>query len=179
LSFEPAERKIRRMANGLTRLSSRLALIVCGMISLLLSRTFKLVQSAMPNANVKWSLFSTALMLMGGITVVIALFPSSWLDRVCKIGADTRDGSFVPIKLLGGFAAFSYLLTVGLDLSSLSWHSTAQVAYLLCPACVLTVTVDPSFGTVLLALAPLNAAVYGSLGAVLGCALLAVRNRLE
>jgi hypothetical protein len=179
LSFETAERKIRRMANGLTRLSSRLALIVCGLTSVLLSRAFKLVQGVMPNANVKWSLFSTALMLMGGLTVVIALLPSSWLDRACKIGADTRDGSSVPIKLLGAFAVFSYLLTVGLDLAPLSWHPTAQVVYLLCPACVLTITVDPSFGAVLLGLAPLNAAVYGSLLAVLGCALLAVRNRLE
>jgi hypothetical protein len=167
------------MANGLTRLSSRLALIVCGTISLLLSRTFRLVQGVMPNAYVKWSLFSTALMLIGGLTVVIALLPSSWLDRVCKIGADTRDDSSVPIKVLGGFAGFSYLLTVGLDIAPLSWHPTAQVVYLLCPASVLTITVDPSFAAVLLVLAPLNAAVYGSLGAVLGCALLAVRNRLE
>jgi hypothetical protein len=178
LSFETAERKIRRMVTGPTRLPSRLALIVCGMISIVLSRTFRLVQGVMHDANVKWSLFSTALILIGSLTVVIALLPSSWLDRACKIGPDTRDGSSLPIKLLGGFAGFSYLLTVGLDLAPLSWHSTAQVVYLLCPACVLTITVDPSFGTVLLGLAPLNAAVYGSLGALLGYFFLAVRNRL-
>lgn len=114
-----------------------------------------------------------------GVTVVIALLPSSWLDRACNIGPDTRDRSSVPIKLLVCFAGFSYLLTVGLDLAPLSWHPTAQVLYLLCPACVLTISVDPSFGAVLLGLAPLNAAVYGSLGAIFGCAVLAVRNRLK
>jgi hypothetical protein len=166
------------MATGMTRLPSRLALIVCGMITILLSRTFRLIQDVMPDAKVKWSLFSIAFMLIGGLTVVIALLPSSWLESACKIGPDTRDQSSVPIKLLGGFAGFSYLLTVGFDLAPLSWHPTAQVVYLLCPACVLTVTVDPSLGAVLLGLAPLNAAVYGSLGALLGYVLLAIRNRL-
>jgi hypothetical protein len=47
---------------------------------------------------------------------------------------------------------------------------------LVCPACVATITVDPSFGAVALVLAPMNAAVYGSFGALLGYFFLAVRN---
>ena len=79
--------------------------------------------------------------------------------------------------MLGGFAGFSYLLTVALHFVPPSWHPAAQLVYLLCPACVLTITVDPSLATVLLVLAPLNAAVYASLGTVFGCFVLAVRDR--
>jgi len=124
------------------------------------------------------SIFSIALKVMAVLSVVIAFLPSSWLDAVCKIGPDTQDRSSIPIKLLGCFAGFSYLLTVGLDLAPHSWHPTAQLVYLLCPGCALTVTVDPSFGTVALLLAPLNAAVYGSFGGVLGYFFLVVHNRL-
>jgi hypothetical protein len=132
----------------------------------------------MPDANVRWSRFSTALMLVGGLTVVIALISSSWREKLCKIGPETQYLSSIPMKLLGGFAGFSYLLTVGLNLAPHSWHPTTQEVFLLCPACVLAITVDPSLWTVALELAPLNAAVFGSLGAGLGCVFLAVRNRL-
>jgi hypothetical protein len=91
-------------------------------------------------------------------------------------GAHNR--SSLPIELLGGFAAFSYLFTVALNYVPPSWHLTAQTVYLVCPACVLTVTVDPSLGTVMLLLAPMNAAVYCSLGVLLGYFFLAVGNRI-
>jgi hypothetical protein len=167
------------MMNGPIGLPSRLALFVCGMISIVLSNAFRVMQVLIPDAHVKWRILSAVLFVVGGLTAVIALLPSSWLGRACKIGPDSEDRSSVPIKLLGGFAGFSYLLTVGLDLAPHSWHPTAQAVYLLCPACVLTITVDPSFGSVLLVLAPLNAVVYGSLGAVVGFLLLAIRNRLR
>jgi len=136
------------------------------------------MQVLIPDNHVAWTVFSAVLAVVGGLAAIIALLPSSWLDRACKIGPDTQDRSFVPIKFLGGFAGLSYLLIVGLDFAPLTWHPAAQVVYLLCPACVLTVTVDPSFRAVLFGLAPLTAAAYGSLGAVLGYLFLAVRNRL-
>jgi hypothetical protein len=178
LSFEGAKRNIRHMAPGLLKLASRLAVIACGVISILLSRTFRSFQRVMPTVNVNWRLFSTALMLVGGLTLFIALLPSSWLESACNSGSPTEDRSSVPIKLLLGFAVFSYLFTVGLNFAPLNWHVSANMVYLVCPACLLTITVDPSFGTVLLVLAPLNAAVYGSLGAILGYFFLAVRNRI-
>ena len=165
------------MATGVIRLFSRVALFVCGMTSILLSRAFEFVQVFIPDFHVKWRIFSAVLLVVGGLTVLIALFPRSWLESACKIGPNTEERWSLPIKLFGCFAALSYLLTVGLDLIPRSWHVTPQLAYLLCPACVLTITVDPSLGSVLLMLAPLNAAAYGSLGAVLGYFFLAVRNR--
>ena len=165
------------MATGLIRLFPRVALFAFGMTSIILSRAFEFAQVLIPDFHVKWRIFSAVLLVVGGLTVLIALVPSSWLESACKIGPNTQERSSLPIKLLGCFAALSYLLTVGLDLIAPSGHMTPQLAYLLCPACVLTITVDPSLGSVLLMLAPLNAAAYGSLGAVLGYFFLAVRNR--
>jgi hypothetical protein len=165
------------MAAGLLKLASRLALIACGIISILLSRTFRSFQGVMPAVNVNWLLFATALMVIGSLTVAIALLPSSWLDRACNSDSSTKSYSSLPIKLAAVFAVVSYLFTVGLDFSPLNWHLSANMIYLVCPACVATITVDPSFGAVALVLAPLNAAVYGSLGALLGYFFLAVRNR--
>jgi hypothetical protein len=166
------------MATGLIRLLPRVALFVCGAISILLGSAFEFAQVLIPDFHVKWRIYSAVLLIVGGLTVLIALLSRSSLESACKINPDTETRSSVPIKLLVCFAALSYLLTVGLDLVPPSWHVTPQAVYLLCPACVLTITVDPSLGSVLLVLAPLNSAAYGSLGAVLGYFLLAVRNRL-
>ena len=166
------------MTTGLVTLFYRVALFVCGVISLLLGRAFRMIQGVMPDASVNWSLFSITLTLVGGLVVVIALLPTSWVERACNSGSRRESDSSIPIKLLGGFALFSYLLTVGLNFAPRSWHLTAQMVYSACPACVLTVTVDPSLGAVMSMLAPLNAAVYGSLGALLGYFFLAVRNRI-
>jgi len=163
------------MVTGLVKLFSRIALFVCGTISILLGRTFRAMQALMPDAHVKWSVFSVPLMLVGGLTVVITLLPSSWVERACNSGSGKGTRSSIPIKLLGGFAVFSYLFTVGLNFAPLSWRLTAQMVYVVCPACVLTITVDPSLAAVMLVLAPSNAAVYGSLGALLGYFFLAVR----
>jgi hypothetical protein len=166
------------MATALLRLPSRLALFVCGMISILLSKAFRATQYVMPDANVKWSLFSITLGLVGCLTVVIALLPGSWIEKACKSGPDREDQSSLPIKLFGALAGFAYLVSVGLDFAPLSWHLTARMLYFVCPACVLTITVDPSLAAIMLVLAPVNAAVYGSLGALTGYLFLAVRNRI-
>jgi hypothetical protein len=73
-----------------------------------------------------------------------------------------------PKKLLVGFAACSYLWTVLLYFAPHSWQPDALLVFLLCPACLLAITVDPSFRTVAFILAPLNAAIYGLLGIGLG-----------
>ena len=159
------------MANGPIGIPSRLAFLVCGLISVLVSRVFWALQGFIPAPNARWSLFSAALMVVGGFDVVIALLPGSWVEKVRKISP-----SSVPLKMLGGFAVLSYLSTVvALNFAPLSWLPSPQLVYTVCPACVLTITVDPSLWTVLLLLAPLNAAVYGSLGAALGYILIALR----
>jgi hypothetical protein len=72
------------------------------------------------------------------------------------------------VKVGVGLAACSYILTILMVLAPLSWNPPSILVYSLCPACLLTITVDPSFPTVAFILAPLNAVVYGLLGIVSG-----------
>jgi hypothetical protein len=81
----------------------------------------------------------------------------------------------LPIRMLLGFAAFSYLLIVGLSLTGSALHLPPTIVYTVCPACALTITVDPSLSSVLLILAPVNAAVYGAIGATIASVLVAIR----
>jgi hypothetical protein len=105
-------------------------------------------------------------MALGGLAAFIAFLPGSWVEKAFKIEPDKSTS--VPIKMLAGFAIGSYFVIVGLFFAPHSWHPSPQFIFSLCPACALTITVDPSLATGLLVLAPLSAAVYGSLGGVLG-----------
>src|ERR1700733_9636945 len=154
------------MSNSLIGIPSRLAFAVCGLISVALSRIYIALRGFDPASHGSWSLFSVLLTAVGGFAVFIALLPSSWVKKAFKI--EPGKSTSVPIKLLAGFAVVSYLVIVGLFFAPHSWHPIPQFILSLCPACALTITVDPSLGTVLLGLAPLSAAVYASLGGVLG-----------
>ena len=69
-----------------------------------------------------------------------------------------------PVKLFVTFAVCAYLWTLALALVPPATDIPAPVVFVLCPACVLTITVDPKFSTVALILAPLNAGIYGLIG---------------
>ena len=74
-----------------------------------------------------------------------------------------------PVKLFVAFAVCAYLWTLALALvPPATLDIPAPVVFVLCPACVLTITVDPKFSTVALILAPLNAGIYGLVGLALG-----------
>ena len=66
------------------------------------------------------------------------------------------------------FAANSYGVVALLALLHPSTRLPPVAVYSVCPSCVLTITVDPSLASSLLVLAPLSAAVYGSVGGVIG-----------
>jgi hypothetical protein len=145
---------------------SRITFFVCGVVSVLLGNLYRSLQNLRFLPNGELGLFSGALTVVGGLAVVIALLPGSWVEKTLKI--DPAKPSFVPIKMLGAFAVVSYLSIVGLSFATHSGPPSPWFVFSVCPACALTITVDPSLETVLLGLAPLSAAVYGSLGAVLG-----------
>jgi len=124
---------------------------------------------------VSWYLLPAALTAIGGFAVAVALLPGSWVERVCKIGTDNQRLSSVPIKMLGGFAVFSYLLTVGLYFASFTRHPSPWLVFSVCPACALMYTTGTSLGTVSWLVAPVDAAVYGSLGVAFGFLLVVLR----
>ena len=76
--------RIHRMATKLIGILSRVAFFVCGVISVLLSNLYRALQGLgfLPNSEAR--LFSIALMVVGGLAVIIALLPSSWVEKACK-----------------------------------------------------------------------------------------------
>jgi hypothetical protein len=166
--------RIRRMANRATGILSRLTFVVCGIVSVLMGNLYRAVLGAPgPIVYGHWDVRSLSLILVGGFAVVLAMLPSSWFAM--RPGDQSR--SAVPLKVLGGFAAFSYLLTVGLFFVPSSWHPSPWLLFSLWPTCVLTITVDPSLSSVLFLLAPLDAAIHGAVGAIVGSVVVFVRNR--
>ena len=152
------------------RVSSRLAVIFCGLITVFLSRPYRMLRGfdAYARTRMPWTAFSAASILIGALAIVLALVPSAWIFKSREIEKRVDAGWSTPIKLLVAFAGCAYLIVVGMYFFPHSWNFTPALAFSVCPACVLTITVDPSFATVVLFLAPLSAAVYGSLGAILG-----------
>jgi len=158
--------KIRRMRNSFIGVPSRIAFFVCGTISLALGRVYRSLVGLDRASQGSWSVFSAILMVVGGLAVLLAVLPGSWITKALRV--ESTEHSLVPIKMMGAFAAASYLLIVGLSVASRSWRPSPEFVFSVCPACALTITVDPSLSTVLLFLAPFSAAAYGALGGELG-----------
>jgi hypothetical protein len=75
----------------------------------------------------------------------------------------------MPVKLALILAASAYVWTLVLALVPPNRVDIpVPLVFLLCPACIFTPTVDPSFSTVAILLAPMNAFVYGFIGFCLG-----------
>jgi hypothetical protein len=75
----------------------------------------------------------------------------------------------MPVRVALILAVCAYLWTLALALVPTSGVDIpVPVVFLLCPACIFTATVDPSFSTVAILLAPMNAIVYGFLGLCIG-----------
>ena len=125
----------------------------------------------------EWVIFVVALALVGLFSVTLALLPRSRIAKACRKDRDDEQLFLAPLKWLGSFAAISYLLALVAYLAPHRWNLDPQLMFSLCPLYFVRMTFDPSLVTTLFLLAPLNAAVYGSLGLTLGYAWLAFRKR--
>jgi len=125
----------------------------------------------------EWVIFVAALAPVGLFGVLLAVLPRSWIAKACKKDRDDQQLFLAPLKWLGSFAAISYLLALVAYLAPHSWSLDPQLMLSLCPLYFVKMTIDPSLLTTFFLLAPMNAAVYGSLGLTLGYARLALRKR--
>jgi hypothetical protein len=123
----------------------------------------------------EWVIFVVALALVGVFNLTLAMLPRSWIARPCKKDRDDEQLFSAPLKLLGAFAAISYVLALVAYLAPHRWNLDPQLMLSLCPLYFVKMTFDPSPVAVFFMLAPMNAAVYGALGTTLGYALLAFR----
>jgi hypothetical protein len=125
----------------------------------------------------EWIIFAVALALVGIFSVTLAVLPRSWSAKAWKKDRDDKQLFLAPLKWLGGFAAISYLLALVAYLAPHRWDLDPQLMFSLCPLYFVKMTFDPSLVLTFFLLAPMNAAVYGSLGLTLGSAWLAFRKR--
>jgi hypothetical protein len=125
----------------------------------------------------EWVIFVVALALVGVFNVTLVVLPRSWIAKACGKDRDDERLFSAPLRLLGGFAAISYVLALVAYFAPHSWNLDPQLMLALCPMYFVKMTIDPSPVEIFFLLAPMNAGVYGALGASLGYVLLAFRKR--
>jgi len=168
---------MRPVAVRAIRITSRIVFLACGLISLLTGVPYAMLRGVDLPVQSEWVIFVVALALVGLFSLAVALLPRSLIAKVCKKDRDDERLFTTPLKLLGGFAAISFLLALMAYFAPHSWNLNPQLMLALCPMYLVKMTFDPSPLSIFLLLAPMNAAVYGSLGVTLGYAGLAFRGR--
>ena len=169
--------KIRLMSGRALRATSRIVFLLSGLVSLLTAVPYVMLRGVDLPVQSEWVIFVVALALLGVFSVVVGLLPRSWIAKACKRDRDDQRLFSTPLKVLGGFAAISYLVAAVAYLAPHRWKLDPQLMLSLCPMYFVKMTFDPSPVTIFLLLAPMNAAVYGALGLTLGYAWLAFRKR--
>ena len=164
------------MSGRAVRATSRIVCFLCGVVSLITGVPYVMLRGAELPVQSEWTVFTIALALVGVSSVTFAVLPRSWITKAFK--KDQVDHLFsTPLKLLGGFATLAYLVAVVAYLAPHRWNLNPQLMFSLCPLYFVKMMFDPSLRAVLLLLAPMNAAVFGSLGLTLGCAWLILAKR--
>jgi hypothetical protein len=159
------------------RITARVAFFLCGVISLITAAPYVLLRGVDLPVQSEWIPFAVVLALLGVVSLTAALLPRSWIAKACKTDRDDQRLFSAPLRLLGVFAAISYLVALVAYLAPRSWNLSPQWMLLLCPMYFVKMTIDPAPVAIFFFLAPMNAAVYGALGATLGYARLAFRGR--
>ena len=157
------------------RITSRIAFFLCGLISLFTAVPFLMLRGAGLPVQSEWIIFVATLAPLGLFSVTLAVLPRSWIARPGKKDRDDRQLFLTPLKWLACFAAISYFVALLAYLAPHRWDLDPQLMFSLCPLYLVRMTFDPSLVATFFLLAPMNAAVYGSLGLALGYVWLTVR----
>jgi hypothetical protein len=161
-------------------IAARLIFLLCGAVSVSISAACRSMRSFFPDSPGPWLILSIVLLLVGVVSLVAAIVPRKWVVKMHGADLGNEFPGQLPTRMLLGFATLSYLLVVALALVGSSLRISPGLLYAVCPACALTITVDPSLTSVVLILAPINAAVYGAFGAtvvLVGLMMAATRRR--
>jgi hypothetical protein len=150
---------------------------LCGATSLFTGFPYVMLQGIDMPVHRAWFLFPAALGVVGVFSVMAAVLPRSWIAKVCKRDRENVQLFLSPLKLLGVFAAISYLLALLAYLAPHSWDLNPTLMLSLCPMYFVKLGFDPSLVAVFFLLAPMNAAAYGALGVTAGYAWLAFGKR--
>jgi hypothetical protein len=165
------------MTGHAIRITSRVAFILCGLISLFTCVPYVMMRGAELPVQSEWVVFAVALALVGVFSVAVGLLPRAWIAKACRKDRHNSQMFVTPLKWLGCFAAVFYLFAVFAYSAPNRWNLDPQLMLPLCPMYFVKMTFDPPLVAIFFLLAPMNAAVYGSLGLVLGYSWLAFRKR--
>ena len=165
------------MAGRAIRITSRIVFVICGLVSLFTGVPYVMLRGVDLPVQSEWVVFTAALALVGFFSVLVGVLPRSWIAKACMRGRDDERLFAAPLKALGGFAVVFYLLAVFAYFAPNRWNLDPQIMLSLCPMYLVKMTFDPSPVAIFFLLAPMNAAVYGSLGLTLGYAWLALGKR--
>jgi hypothetical protein len=167
--------KMPAMAGRAVNITARILFFLSGVVSLAVAALFAMLRGSDLPSQSEWVIFTVILGLVGAISVLAAVFPAAWTARVCRV----KDKSSLfsrPLRVLGVFAVVSYLLTVAFFFTPREWNLSGYLwTFLLCPAYIVRVTLDPNAVELFLILAPIDAAGYGGIGTVVGFWLAASR----
>jgi hypothetical protein len=150
---------------------------VCGLVSLLNAAAYALFRGDDLAYQSEWVAFVVPLGLVGLFSLAAALVPRSWIAQACHRERDDRALFSTPLKFLGGFAVIFYLVALGAFFVPHSWDINSQLLLAVCPMSIVRTMVDPSPVWIFFVFAPMNGAVYGALGVMLGYARMAFRKR--
>jgi len=163
------------MSGRALRTTSRILFLLCGLTSLFTAVPFVMLRGAELPVQSEWVIFVAALALVGVFSLAFVVLPGTWLAKLCRKDRDDEQLFLTPLKWLGTFAAIAYLVAVVAHLAPQQWNLNPQLMFSLCPLYFLKLHFDPSLVATFFLLAPMNAAVYGSLGLTLACAWSALR----
>jgi len=158
------------MTGRVIRITSRIAFVVCSLISLFTCVPYVMMRGADLPVQSEWVVFAVALALVGVFSLTLAVLPRSWIAKACRKDRDDDRLFLAPLKWVGCFAAISYLVAVAAYVAPNRWNLNPQLMFSLCPMYFIKMTFDPSLVAILSVLAPMNAAAYGALGLTLGYA---------
>ena len=144
----------------------RVAIFACGVLSILIARAYRNLDLFFPANRHSWTAVFWTLLITGIVNLALAMAPASWMHRI--LGNSEAHGLRLPFRMLAGFFVASYAVVSALSLLRPGTVISPLAVYTICPSCVLTITVDPSTVVSLLVLAPISAAIHGSVGALIG-----------
>jgi hypothetical protein len=159
---------MRLMASRTAGILTRIVFFLCGVVALAVDALYVMLHGSGLPVESEWRIFAVGLGLAGGISLLAAILPRSWIARVCRRSRDDRLLRSVPIKMLGGLAGASYLWTLALYFTPHQWNLGGDLwTFLLCPVYIVRTVIDPQPLLILVLLAPIDAAIYGAVGIAL------------
>lgn len=161
------------MAGRAVKVTARIIFVICGAASLVTGFAFVMLKGSELPVQSEWIIYALALGAVGAFTLLMGVLPQSWIAKVGKRERDDPRLFSFPLKALGGFAAFFYLVAAFAYFAPNRWNLDPRFMFPLCPLYFLKMHFDPEPVEIFFMLAPMNAAVYGALGACLAYARLA------